>query len=110
MRRRSLRQSFRAPLVLCGPLGLRPADIWAIKQGNGGVTVIDYPHGVAAGPVVSCLNLTAHLGGVLRRMLRKAGLPDTEHLLKGWKAGGLGASRGGGGGSGFGYGARLLKV
>jgi len=29
------------------------------------VTVIDYPHGVADGPVVSCLNLTHHLGGVL---------------------------------------------
>ncbi|WP_231605373.1 histidine phosphatase family protein [Synechococcus sp. CBW1006] len=53
--------------ILCGLLGLRPADIWAIKQGNGGVTVIDYPHGVAAGAVVSCLNLTAHLGGVLDR-------------------------------------------
>ncbi len=53
--------------ILCALLGLSPADIWAIKQGNGGVTVIDYPQGVASGPVVSSLNLTSHLGGVLDR-------------------------------------------
>jgi probable phosphoglycerate mutase len=38
-----------------------------VKQGNGGVTVIDYPRGSEADPVVSCLNLTGHLGGVLDR-------------------------------------------
>jgi len=53
--------------ILCSLLGLSPADIWAVKQGNGGVTVIDYPWGAGAIPVVSCLNLTAHLGGVLDR-------------------------------------------
>ncbi|MFM7675401.1 MAG: histidine phosphatase family protein [Synechococcus sp.] len=53
--------------ILCGLLGLGPGDIWAIKQGNGGVTVIDYPSGLAGGAVVSALNLTAHLGGVLDR-------------------------------------------
>ncbi len=53
--------------ILCALLGLGPADIWAVKQGNGGVTVVDYPHGPADGPVVSCLNLTHHLGGVLDR-------------------------------------------
>ncbi len=53
--------------ILCALLGLGPADIWAVKQGNGGVTVVDYPGGAAAGPVVSCLNLTHHLGGVLDR-------------------------------------------
>ncbi len=53
--------------ILCALLGLGPADIWAVKQGNGGVTVIDYPQGVDAGPVVACLNLTHHLGGVLDR-------------------------------------------
>ncbi|MEB3262864.1 MAG: histidine phosphatase family protein [Synechococcus sp.] len=53
--------------ILCGLLGLGPGDIWAIKQGNGGVTVIDYPNGLAGGAVVSALNLTAHLGGVLDR-------------------------------------------
>ena len=53
--------------ILCALLGLTPADIWAVKQGNGGVTVIDYPTGAAGSPVVACLNLTGHLGGVLDR-------------------------------------------
>jgi probable phosphoglycerate mutase len=53
--------------ILCALLGLTPADIWAVKQGNGGVTVIDYPTGAAGPPVVACLNLTGHLGGVLDR-------------------------------------------
>jgi len=53
--------------ILCALLGLTPADIWAVKQGNGGVTVIDYPTGAAGDPVVACLNLTGHLGGVLDR-------------------------------------------
>lgn len=53
--------------ILCALLGLTPADIWAIKQGNGGVTVIDYPHGADGLPMVAALNLTPHLGGVLDR-------------------------------------------
>jgi probable phosphoglycerate mutase len=36
-----------------------------VKQGNGGVSVVDYPQGLEGAPVVSCLNLTGHLGGVL---------------------------------------------
>jgi probable phosphoglycerate mutase len=53
--------------ILCGLLGLGPGDIWTVKQGNGGVTVIDYPQGPCGTPVVACLNLTGHLGGVLDR-------------------------------------------
>ena len=53
--------------ILCALLGLGPADIWAIKQGNGGVTVIDYPGGAQEPPVVTAMNLTSHLGGVLDR-------------------------------------------
>ena len=53
--------------ILCALLGLTPADIWAIKQGNGGVTVIDYPNGPGTAPVVTAMNLTTHLGGVLDR-------------------------------------------
>jgi broad specificity phosphatase PhoE len=53
--------------ILCALLGLTPADIWAIKQGNGGITVIDYPHGATEPPVVAAMNLTHHLGGVLDR-------------------------------------------
>ncbi|MCT0219728.1 histidine phosphatase family protein [Synechococcus sp. CS-1329] len=56
--------------ILCALLGLSPADIWMVKQGNGGVSVIDWPapgQGDRALPVVSCLNLTSHLGGVIDR-------------------------------------------
>ncbi|MFM7642723.1 MAG: histidine phosphatase family protein [Cyanobium sp.] len=53
--------------ILCALLGLTPADIWMVKQGNGGVSVVDYPHGPTGSPVVSCLNLTGHLGGLLDR-------------------------------------------
>ena len=53
--------------ILCALLGLTPADIWTIKQGNGGVTVIDYPQGSGGSAVVAAMNLTAHLGGVLDR-------------------------------------------
>lgn len=53
--------------ILCALLGLSPADIWMVKQGNGGVSVVDYPHGPQGGPLVSCLNLTGHLGGMLDR-------------------------------------------
>ena len=51
--------------ILCALLGLTPADIWMVKQGNGGVSVVDYPQGPEGPAVVSCLNLTGHLGGVL---------------------------------------------
>ncbi|MEY3735259.1 MAG: hypothetical protein RLZZ624_317 [Cyanobacteriota bacterium] len=53
--------------ILCALLGLGPGDIWAIKQGNGGVTVIDHPQGPSEPPTVTALNITAHLGGVLDR-------------------------------------------
>ena len=53
--------------ILCALLGLTPGQIWAIKQGNGGVSVIDYPEGGGGLPVLTCLNLTGHLGGVIDR-------------------------------------------
>ena len=53
--------------ILCALLGLTPADIWAIKQGNGGITVIDYPQGANGPALVAAMNLTHHLGGVLDR-------------------------------------------
>ena len=53
--------------ILCHLLGLTPADIWAVKQGNGGVTVVDMPADPGQPAVVTCLNLTSHLGGVLDR-------------------------------------------
>ena len=53
--------------ILCHLLGLTPADIWAVKQGNGGVTVVDTPSEPGQPAVVACLNLSSHLGGVLDR-------------------------------------------
>ena len=53
-------------VILCHLLGLSPANFWNIKQGNGGVSVIDYPNGAEGAPVLQAINLTAHLGsGIL---------------------------------------------
>uniref|UniRef100_UPI0018E4F2E9 histidine phosphatase family protein n=1 Tax=Cyanothece sp. BG0011 TaxID=2082950 RepID=UPI0018E4F2E9 len=52
-------------VILCELLGLNPANFWNIKQGNGCVSVIDYPKGVEGHPVLQAINLTSHLGGVL---------------------------------------------
>ena len=53
--------------ILCYLLGMTPADIWSIKQGNGGVTVVDIATETGQPAVVTSLNLTSHLGGVLDR-------------------------------------------
>lgn len=50
-------------VLLCHLLGLGLADIWKIKQGNGAVTVIDYPDGIEGQAVIQALNLTSHLSG-----------------------------------------------
>ncbi len=53
-------------VILCSLLGLDPKDIWAIKQGNGAVTVIDYPQGADSQPIIQTLNLTTYLSsGIL---------------------------------------------
>jgi probable phosphoglycerate mutase len=52
-------------VILCYLLGLTPANFWNIKQGNGGVSVIDYPQGLDSTPILQAINLTTHLGGVL---------------------------------------------
>ena len=52
-------------VILAQLLGLAPANFWNIKQGNGGVSVIDYPQGLGGEPVIQALNLTTHLGGIL---------------------------------------------
>ena len=51
--------------ILCHLLGLQPKDIWITKQGNGGINIIDIPESPNELSVVSCLNITSHLGGVL---------------------------------------------
>tara|TARA_Y100001968_G_scaffold332358_1_gene390231 strand:+ start:2821 stop:4152 length:1332 start_codon:yes stop_codon:yes gene_type:complete len=51
--------------ILCNLLGLQPKDIWMIKQGNGGINVIDIPREPSEMSVITSLNITSHLGGVL---------------------------------------------
>jgi len=53
-------------VILCHVLSLSPASIWSIKQGNGAVTVVDYPRGLEKAPILQAMNITTHLsGGVL---------------------------------------------
>lgn len=49
-------------VILCRLMGLQPKDIWAVKQGNCAVTVVDYLKGADSEPVVQAMNLTSHLG------------------------------------------------
>lgn len=48
--------------ILCYVMGLQPKDFWAVKQGNGAVTVVDYPKKLEGHPVLQALNITTHLG------------------------------------------------
>ncbi len=50
-------------VIICALLGLKPANFWNIKQGNGAVTVVDYPQGLKGAPVLQAINITTHLGG-----------------------------------------------
>ncbi|HEY9907541.1 MAG TPA: histidine phosphatase family protein [Thermosynechococcaceae cyanobacterium] len=52
--------------LLCYLAGLSPRSFWSFKQGNGAVSVIDYPQGLDKPPVLQASNITTHLaGGVL---------------------------------------------
>lgn len=48
-------------VIICYLLGLKPDNFWNIKQGNGAVSVIDYPQGAAGKPVLQAINITTHL-------------------------------------------------
>jgi phosphoserine phosphatase len=48
--------------IVAGVLGLSPNSFWTFKQGNGAVTVFDYPDGPQGKPVLAAVNLTTHLG------------------------------------------------
>lgn len=50
--------------ILCHLFGFEPKDFWRFKQGNGAVSVIDYPEGAQGLPVLQAMNIT---GGVLDR-------------------------------------------
>ena len=51
--------------ILCYLLGLTPSNIWMIKQGNGGVSIIDVPQDPDQDAIVVSLNITSHLGGII---------------------------------------------
>ena len=51
--------------ILCHVVGQTPAHFWTFKQGNGAVSVIDYPQGAAGKPILQAMNITTHLGSVL---------------------------------------------
>ncbi|MGF2038183.1 MAG: histidine phosphatase family protein [Nostoc sp. CmiVER01] len=49
--------------LLCHVLGLSLENFWNFRQGNGAVSVIDYPCGIDSIPVLQAMNITAHFGG-----------------------------------------------
>ena len=51
--------------LICNILGMNYSNIWMIKQGNGGITVIDLFKDPSKKPVISALNITTHLGGII---------------------------------------------
>ncbi len=50
-------------VLLCHILGLDNQYFWNFRQGNGAVSVIDYPQGLDGLPVLQAMNITTHLGG-----------------------------------------------
>ena len=58
--------------IICDLLGLPTADIWKVKQGNGGVSVIDIPTNKDHPSVVTCINLTSHLGSIIDKTVAGA--------------------------------------
>jgi probable phosphoglycerate mutase len=54
-------------VILCHIAGVGPEQFWNFKQGNGAVSVIDYP-AEEAPPLLQAMNITTHLsGGVFDR-------------------------------------------
>ena len=51
--------------LICNLLGINFSNIWMIKQGNGGITIIDIFNDPKKDNVISALNITTHLGGIL---------------------------------------------
>ena len=54
--------------ILCLLFDFTPEQFWVFKQGNGGVSVIDYPQGADGQPILQSCNITTHLSeGILDR-------------------------------------------
>ena len=58
--------------LLCHLLGLKNSDIWKIKQGNGGVTIIDIIKNPRQTSTIITLNIISHLGGVIDKTAQGA--------------------------------------
>ncbi|WP_269622538.1 2-carboxy-D-arabinitol-1-phosphatase [Prochlorococcus marinus] len=58
--------------IICNLLGLSTSDIWKIKQGNGGITIIDLKATQDDLDVITSLNITSHLGGVIDKTAQGA--------------------------------------
>jgi phosphoserine phosphatase len=52
-------------VILSHVVGAGADKFWCFKQGNGAVSVIDYP--AEGPPILQAMNITTHLGGVLDR-------------------------------------------
>jgi phosphoserine phosphatase len=52
-------------VILSHVVGAGAEKFWSFKQGNGAVSVIDYP--TEGPPILQAMNITTHLGGVLDR-------------------------------------------
>ena len=53
--------------ILCYLAGQPPEKFWTFKQGNGAVSVIDYPDGATGRCVIQAMNITTHQGSILDR-------------------------------------------
>ena len=54
--------------ILCLLFDFTPEQFWVFKQGNGGVSIIDYPQGADGRPILQSCNITTHLSeGILDR-------------------------------------------
>ncbi len=51
--------------LICNILEIDYSKIWMIKQGNGGITIIDIFNDPQKDAVISAFNITTHLGGIL---------------------------------------------
>jgi phosphoserine phosphatase len=54
--------------VLCQIFNLEPDSFWLFKQGNGGVSVIDYHNGSDRPPCLQAMNITTHFSGCVLDM------------------------------------------
>jgi probable phosphoglycerate mutase len=49
--------------ILSSLFGLSPDSFWLFKQGNGGISVIDYAQGITGSPRLQVMNVTSHVSG-----------------------------------------------